>query len=50
MVLVWLKKHKNLVEGLPNTRPEQVFVSDVTYVFTDEGYSYLSLLTDAYSR
>ena len=49
MVLAWLRKHKNLVEGLPITRLEQVFVSDVTYVFTDEG-AYLSLVKDAYSK
>lgn len=46
----WLKKHSNLVEGLEITQPEQVFVSDITYVRTDEGYSYLSLVTDAYSK
>ncbi len=28
----------------------QVFVSDITYVETDEGVHYLSLVTDAYSR
>ncbi|MCC9168380.1 IS3 family transposase [Pontibacter sp. XAAS-A31] len=46
----WLRRHKNLVEELEITRPEQVFVSDITYVYTDQGYSYLSLVSDAYSK
>ena len=32
------------------TRPEQAYVSDITYVEPDEGVHYLSLVTDAYSR
>jgi len=32
------------------TDPEQLWVSDITYVKTIEGYCYLSLITDAYSR
>tara|TARA_B110000014_G_scaffold229070_1_gene189756 strand:+ start:776 stop:1504 length:729 start_codon:yes stop_codon:yes gene_type:complete len=46
----WLKKHPNLLEGLSIHRPEQVFVSDITYVESDEGVHYLSLVTDAGSR
>ena len=46
----WLRKHRNLVEELEISKPEQVFVSDITYVYTDEGYSYLSLVSDAYSK
>lgn len=46
----WMKKHPNLLKGLTITRPEQVFVSDITYLETDEGVHYLSLVTDAYSR
>ncbi|MCJ8165009.1 IS3 family transposase [Pontibacter sp. E15-1] len=46
----WLRRHRNLVEGLEITRPEQVFVSDNTYVPTREGFGYLSLVTDAYSK
>lgn len=30
--------------------PEQLWVSDITYIRTVEGFSYLSLITDAYSR
>ena len=46
----WMKKHKNLVEGLTMERPEQVWVSDITYIPTREGHNYLSLVTDAYSK
>ncbi len=46
----WMRKYPNLVRGLPLERPEQVFVSDITYIATEEGYSYLSLVTDACSK
>ena len=46
----WLKKYPNLVERFVVDSSEQVWVSDITYVKTVEGYSYLSLITDAYSR
>ena len=29
---------------------EQVFVSDITYIKTDQGHAYLALVTDAYSK
>ena len=46
----WLRKHPNLVKGIFVTEPEQVWVSDITYLKTDEGNMYLSMVTDAYSR
>jgi len=46
----WMKKHPNLFTGQNIHRAEQAFVSDITYVETDEGVHYLSLVTDAYSR
>ena len=46
----WMKKHKNLVEGLKIERPEQVWAADITYIPTRQGHSYLSLVTDAYSK
>lgn len=46
----WLRKHPNLLRDLSVERPEQVFVSDITYVESDEGVHYLSLVTDAGSR
>ena len=46
----WLRKYPNLYLGCKLTRPEQVFVSDITYVKSKERTHYLSLVTDAYSR
>lgn len=46
----WMRKYPNLVKGLSIERPEQVWVSDITYIKTDEGNCYLNLVTDAYSR
>ena len=46
----WMKKHQNLVAGLRLERPEQVWVSDITYIPTSKGHNYLSLVTDAYSK
>jgi putative transposase len=44
------RKHKNLIEQLVITRPEQVWVSDITYLGNRENPCYLSLVTDAYSK
>jgi putative transposase len=46
----WLKKYPNLIQQMDVTSPEQLWVSDITYIRTLEGFSYLSLITDAYSR
>ena len=46
----YLPTFGNRFKGLEITRPHQAWVGDLTYVRTDEGYLYLSLLTDAYSR
>jgi len=46
----WMRKHPNLLKELKLSRPEQAFVSDITYVESEEGVHYLSLVTDAYSR
>lgn len=43
--------HPNLVkEGLAPEKPEQLWVADMTYLPTVSGNTYLSLVTDAYSR
>lgn len=39
-----------MYKDLKVNRPEQVFVSDITYVKTKQAVCYLSLVTDAYSR
>lgn len=44
------RKHPNLLEGMEIVRPEQAFVSDITYVGGREYPMYLSLVTDAYSK
>jgi len=46
----WMRKHPNLLKDREIHRAEQAFVSDITYVETEEGVHYLSLVTDAYSR
>ena len=46
----WLKKYPNLLLDRKVTRPEEVFVSDITYVKSRERTHYLSLVSDAYSR
>ena len=46
----WLRKHPNLLKDRQVNDVEQVFVSDITYLQSDEGTHYLSLVTDAYSR
>jgi transposase InsO family protein len=43
-------KHKDLISQLVITRPEQVWVSDITYLATKHQSSYLALITDAYSK
>lgn len=46
----WLRKYPNLVKGIVVERPDEVWVSDITYLKTDEGNCYLNMVTDAYSR
>lgn len=46
----WLRKYPNIIKDVEITRPEQVWVSDITYIKTDEGNCYLNLVTDAFSR
>lgn len=41
---------KNLIKGRAASRPNEVWVGDLTYLRTDEGFLYLSLLTDKVSR
>jgi transposase InsO family protein len=46
----WMRKHPNLYQNMEVNCAEQAFVSDITYLESDEGVHYLSLVTDAYSR
>lgn len=44
------RKYPNIVKGLMPTGSNQLLVSDLTYIDTEEGFVYLFLITDAYSR
>ncbi len=44
------QKYKNLIKDKEVTKPNEVFVSDITYIDTCEGFCYLVLITDLYSR
>ena len=44
------RKYPNLIVGIIPHRPNEIWVADITYVETDEGVCYLSLITDAYSH
>ena len=46
----WLRKHPNLLKEVQPQSPNEVFVSDITYVKSNERTHYLSLVTDAFSR
>lgn len=46
----WMRKYPNLIKGVTATMPEQIWVSDITYIKTDQGNCYLNLVTDMYSR
>lgn len=42
--------HENLTPTLKLDRPNKLWVSDITYIRTRQGFCYLALITDAYSR
>lgn len=46
----WMHKYSNLVTELQIICPEQLWVSDITYIRLINGFAYLSLITDAYSH
>jgi putative transposase len=46
----WMHKYSNLTLELQVISPEQLWVSDITYIRLINGFVYLSLITDAYSR
>jgi len=39
-------KYKNLVSDFVPTAPEQLWVTDITYIKTENGHNYLALVTD----
>jgi transposase InsO family protein len=42
--------YKNLIKEVVIDKPNQVMVGDITYLDTMEGFVYLAILTDVYSR
>lgn len=46
----WMHKFPNLIIGFIPTAPNQLWVSDITYICLENDFAYLSLITDAYSR
>lgn len=46
----WFGVYTNLYKDVHLKYPGQAVVSDITYIRTDEGFMYLSLIMDAYSR
>lgn len=44
------RKHKNLILDYQITKPNQVWVADITYIGDRKNPSYLSVITDAYSK
>jgi len=43
-------KYKNIIKDIDVTRPNQVWVSDITYIRTIKGFCNLALITDIHSR
>ncbi len=46
----WMKKYPNLIKDTAPVMAGGLWVSDITYIELKDGESYLSLVTDAYSR
>jgi len=44
------RKYPNIIRDYEPCEPEQVWASDITYVSTEQGYVYVSLVTDQYSK
>ena len=46
----WMRKYDNLITEIEINRPEQLWVSDITYLRRNNAFVYLSLITDVYSH
>lgn len=46
----WMRKYPNTFKEIFIHRPEQAWVADITYLRTIDGFNYLHLITDAYSK
>lgn len=45
-----LPRYENVIKDLQVSHAEEVFVSDITYINTEEGCGYLSIVADSYSK
>ena len=46
----WLRKYRNLIKGIEPVKPDEIWAADITYLETEGGFVYISLITDTYSR
>lgn len=46
----WLRKYPNCIKEIIPGRVNEIWVSDITYYQTKNGFVYISFITDAYSR
>lgn len=46
----WMKKYPNLIKEFVPISPEQLWVADITYIIVADGFNFLNLITDAYSK
>ena len=46
----WLRKYPNLIRDFIPTSPNQLWVCDITYWKIENGYVYISFITDAFSH
>ncbi|NVM67837.1 transposase InsO family protein [Mucilaginibacter sp. SG538B] len=46
----WLKKYPNCIKEIIPNKVNEIWVSDITYYRTTQGFVYISFITDAYSR
>lgn len=46
----WFRRYPNIIKEFIVNKANELWVSDITYIHTNDGFCYLSLITDAYSR
>jgi putative transposase len=46
----WLRKYPNYIRTIIPVKKNHIWVSDITYYQTSNGFVYISFITDAYSR
>ena len=44
------RKYPNIIKGYEASGPEQIWASDITFIPTETGFVYVSLITDQYSK